>query len=200
MSPDRLSWNDYRHAGTKNALFNAIGNLHDLINDGTITTNEVGGISVTIATGELEITGGTIGCITCTLNVNVIAQLPAGTNTIGVTQTNLTCETFDFFNALSTISAIGNSSGVGNTFDVSKYRELNVFLSASSFSALATLGMEIETKCPISGNWFSIHDFGDITTASYIMATIPSNLGNTIRASYTFDNTIVIHLGAVAKS
>lgn len=95
-------------------------------------------------------------------------------------------------------------SGTSAEFTVGNYKEASFFLNVTAVSGTApTLDVVIQTKDPVSGEWFDIVTFTQATgVTKERKADKTIDIGSVIRASYTIggtDPSFTFSLGAVVK-
>jgi hypothetical protein len=93
----------------------------------------------------------------------------------------------------------------GQTADVNvgNYQEGIFFLNVTAVSGTnSTLDIKIQTKDPVSGTYFVIASFTQVTAVTNQVITIPNCLGSIINASYTLGGmspSFTFSLGGVVK-
>lgn len=98
-------------------------------------------------------------------------------------------------------SATRTASGASAEFVVGNYKEASFYLNVTAASG--TLDVKIETKDPVSGEWFELAKFAQATAVTKERkADKTMDIGSTIRASYTITGeapSFTFSLGAVVK-
>ncbi|MCM8900625.1 hypothetical protein KVG29_05200 [Caldicoprobacter algeriensis] len=88
--------------------------------------------------------------------------------------------------------------------DVKKYKEAVFFLDVTAVSGTApTLDVKIKTKDPVSGKWFDLVNFTQVTAVTSEMKAVSGLLGSQIAVFYTIGGTtpsFTFSVGAVLKS
>lgn len=99
-------------------------------------------------------------------------------------------------------TASGDTSAT--PIDVGKYKEALFFLDVTDVAGTSpTLDVAIKTKDPISGKWFDLVSFAQVTAISSEMKAVNGLIGSQIAAFYTIAGdtpSFTFSLGAVLKS
>ena len=94
--------------------------------------------------------------------------------------------------------------GASGVFDVSLFQEGNFFLAVTAKSGTdPNLVVDITTKDPVSGKWFSIATFTAATDVTSEMKPVADNMGRLIRAEWTItgtDPSFTFSVGVVLKT
>lgn len=140
-----------------------------------------------------------------TNGVQVVAALPAGDNNIGnVDVASSVPIKLAYEDLIILPSAARTTSGTSAEFTVGNYKEASFFLNVTAVSGTTpTLDVKIQTKDPVSGEWFDIVTFTQATgITKERKADKTIDIGSVIRASYTIGGTtpsFTFSLGAVVK-
>lgn len=98
-------------------------------------------------------------------------------------------------------SAARTTSGTSDSFTVGNYKEASFYLNVTAASG--TLDVTIETKDPVSSEWFELVKFTQATAVTKERkADKTMDIGSVIRASYTIAGetpSFTFSLGAVVK-
>src|SRR5690606_14086003 len=130
--------------------------------------------------------------------------LPAGAATEVTLQSVLTALQKPRYTNLTILSqAARSTSGLSDEFEVGDYKEGTFFLNVTAVSGTdVTLDVVIETKDPVSGEWFEIARFAQVTETDKEHITVTGGLGSVIRVVYAIageDASFTFSLGAVVK-
>lgn len=133
--------------------------------------------------------------------------LPTGAATEATLQSVLTALTAlqkpRYANLTILNNAARTASGLSDEFTVGNYREAIFFLNVTDVSGNdVTLDVVMETKDPVSGEWFEIARFAQVTETAKEHISVTGGLGSVIRAVYTIAGdgaSFTLSLGAVVK-
>lgn len=141
---------------------------------------------------------------TVTAQITGSLPLPAGAATEATLQSVLTALQKPRYANLTILSqAVRSTSGLSDEFEVGDYKEATFFLNVTAVSGTdVTLDVVIETKDPVSGEWFEITRFNQVTETAKEHISVTGGLGSVIRAVYSITGggaSFTFSLGAVVK-
>jgi len=97
------------------------------------------------------------------------------------------------------VAAGGNTQST--PIRVSQFREANFFLDLTAKTGTLTFNISVFTKDPVSGKWFTLVAFTQVSDVATEMKIIAANLGEYISATWTIGaaTAVTFSLSAVLK-
>lgn len=97
------------------------------------------------------------------------------------------------------VAAGGNTQST--PIRVSQFKEANFFLDLTAKVGTLTFNLSIQTKDPVSGKWFTLIAFTQVSDVATEMKTVAANLGEHIACIWTIGaaTAVTFSLSAVVK-